>query len=213
HKEVFCRATHSLMGSRLQQIRMPRCDTAERIARTRARNRALIAMQAPIMADLQKQRAIAKVVAPLHAFGATNAQSFVDYVLVIRVFDKAPFDGRRGTKLILRGGRQLVRFSIEEPGAKLAIATNGERMHAFDRRLLEHALRRAIAAMQALGRIDLPNRLPACAVREGAAQRADARHCHQPRSIAQKLSSRNWFGLARIRFHFQTLRSITRTSP
>jgi hypothetical protein len=61
------------MAPALQQIRLACRHSLKRIAGANLRNGALVAIHAPVMAYLQKQRAIPKSVAALDAFGATNA--------------------------------------------------------------------------------------------------------------------------------------------
>ena len=69
------------------------------------------------MADLEEQGAVAEAVAALHAFGAADAEFFVNTILIIRVLDIRALDRCRRAELVLRRRRQLVRFRREEPGA------------------------------------------------------------------------------------------------
>ena len=92
-------------------------------------------------------------------------------------------------------------------------------MHAFDRRLLQHAMGGAVAAMEALGGINLPNRGAGGTVAgHGSCQRAQARHRGQARAVAQKLAAADWTLDWRRGFHCfisseisQLFRFMTRT--
>lgn len=200
------------MAHGLQQVGLAGRYAAEGVPGADFGDRALVAVQATIVPHLQEQRAIAKSVAALDAFGATNAQPLVNSIFVIGVFDVSPFDGRGGTLAIFRASIEIVRFRFEETGAELAIAANGEGVNAFHRRLLEHATGGAIATAHALLRIDLPNRaLNRAPPRHYPEQAAEACHGGHSRAVPQELAP--VLGGTFLRRGRHAIFVMTRTSP
>lgn len=162
---------------------------AERVARADFGNGAFVAIDAAVVADLKKERAVAEPVAALDAFGAPDAQLLVDRVFVIGVFDIAPLDGRSRAQTVFRPRIQVIGFRLEIAGAQLAVSAEGVSMDAFDGGLFQDAVGGAVAAPEAFLRINLPD-----SSRGGSSPR---HHSHEPAepgdggdagAVAQKLA-------------------------
>ena len=70
-------------------------------------NRALIAVQAAVMAHLQKQRPIAEIRTALDTFPAGDAKLLINAVFKIRILDKSALDRTYRTTQIFSSGIQL----------------------------------------------------------------------------------------------------------
>jgi hypothetical protein len=196
------------MAGCLEQVWMIERDAAESVAGTNPRDGAFIAIQASIMTHLKKKRTVAKAIATLDTFGATNAKLFINRVFVIRIFNESAFYCGGRAQLILGAGIQVVWGRLEITGAQLAITAQGITVDALYGGLLENAVGCAVIATQALLGIDLPD----CALRTAApgdeahqdAQTGDRGH---PRTVAQKLPACNDF--ARLRFFIHGLVNLS----
>jgi len=165
-------------------------DAAKGITGTDFRDRAFVAVNAAIMADLQEKRAVAESVAAFDTFGATDAELLVNGVLIVRIVDVGPLDGRGGAQTILSAGVEAVGLRLEVPRAKLAVAADGVGVHAFDCRLLQDTVRGTIAAAQAFLWINLPHGSCAGAMSgEGTQQTTQTGDGSHPRPVAQELPS------------------------
>ena len=145
-----------------QQVRLVGRHAAERLRGAGHGDRALVAVLAAVVPHLQVERAVAEGVAALHALAAADAQPLVDRVLEVRVFDERPPDGPGRAKLVLGAGVQRDRLGLEVAGAEIAVAAHREAVDALDGRFVQHAVRGAVAAGDALARIDLPDQLAGC---------------------------------------------------
>ena len=67
------------------------------------------------------------------------------------------FNGPRRTKLVFRRGFQRLRFRHKIPRTQIAIPAHHIGMNALDRRFIQHAMRRTIAAADTLIRVKLPD--------------------------------------------------------
>jgi hypothetical protein len=144
------------------------------------------------MPHLQVERSIAESIAPFDAFGAANAQRFIDGVLVIRILDKRALDSGSRTELILGARIQVVGRRLKISRAELTVAADGVGVHTLNGGLLEHTTRGAEAASDAFLRVDLPDRSPCRAtVRQHTYKPADAGHRRQTRAVAKKLPPGN----------------------
>ena len=83
---------------------MIRGHAVDRVSGADLGNRALVAVYAAVMPDLQEQGAIAEPVAALDTFGAADAERLVDGVFVVRVFDVGAFDRRGRALAVFRRG-------------------------------------------------------------------------------------------------------------
>ena len=163
---------------------------AEGVAGATPRDGAFVAILAAIVPDLQVKRGIAEAFATLHTLGTADAKIFVNYILVIRVLNERAFDGRGGTKLVLSSRVEFVWLGREKSRAKLAIAADGITLDAFDRRLFEHTMRGAVAAMQAFGGVNLPDGgFSAGAVYQRSAQRRQAAQRRDARAVPEELTA------------------------
>ena len=77
-------------------------DPSKRVPGADLRDGALVAIHATIMAHLEKKRPIPKPVATLDAFGATDAELFVDRVFVIGILYETTFNGSRWAQAVFR---------------------------------------------------------------------------------------------------------------
>ena len=157
-----------------------------------------------LVANLEEERSVAVIAAALHAPGAADAQLLVDRELVEGVLDVGAMDRARGAKLVLGGRGPLVGLELEEARAEVAIAAHGKGVDALDGRLFQHAGRRALAALHALVRVELPEEaLPqglSRGDRDHAAQRrraADAQ-ANQGRRQAAQGRERGFHGSGRV---------------
>src|SRR5262249_19675398 len=151
---------------------------------------AFIAVYTTVVAHLQKKRAVPEPVAALDAFGAADAQMLIDRVFIVRVFNERSLDRCGGTEAIFGAGVEVVRSRFEISRAKLAVAANRVGVNALYGRLLEHTVRRAIAATHAFLRVNLPNSgFGSASPGDYPKQTAHSRHRSHPRAIAQKLAS------------------------
>ena len=132
--------------------------TAEGIAGADFGDRAFIAIDAPIVAHLEKERAVAKSVATFNALRTPDAQLLVNGVLVIRILHIRALNCGSGTQAILRAGVEIVRLRLEIAGAKLAIPAHREGVHALHGRLFQNAVGRTVATAKTFLRINLPHR-------------------------------------------------------
>src|SRR5262249_23139405 len=140
----------------LEQIGLARRHPQKRVAGANLRDGAFVAVYATVVPHLEKERAVTETVTPLNAFGASDAQMLVDRVFIIWVFDECSLDRCGRTEAVLGTSVEIVRSRFEVPGAKLAVTTNRVGVNAFYRRLLQHAVGRAVAATHTFLRVDLP---------------------------------------------------------
>ena len=181
-------------------------DAPEGVAGTDLGNGALVAIEATIVAHLQKKGAITKPVATFDTFGAADAKLFVDGVFVVGIFDEAAFNRRSGAKAILSTGVQVVRLRLEIARTELAIAANRVSVHTFHRGLLEHTMRRAVCATNTFLGIDLPygplGRAWSC---EQTDQAARPGYGGQARAVSQEFPPRYLGSLGWLRAHWLAL--------
>jgi hypothetical protein len=117
----------------LEQVRLVHRNTTEGVTSTDLGDRAFVAVQASVMTDLQEERSVSKLIAPLDAFGATDAESLVNRIFVVWILDVGSPDRRSGALAILRTGIQVVWRRLKVAGAELAVSAHRERVHALDR--------------------------------------------------------------------------------
>ena len=129
----------------------------KRLCRAGNRNGTFIAVQTSVMADLQKQRAVAEIVATLDAFAACCAQGFIDAVFEIRILDKGSLNRAGGTNLIFSGRGKFFDFRLKITRTEIAIAADRISLYALDGRLLKNTGMLTFAARCALIRIKLPD--------------------------------------------------------
>ena len=141
----------------LEPVRLAGRYALNRIGGAGASNGAFVAVDAPVVPDLQMQRAVAEHRTAFHALGATDTERFVNCVFVVRVFDKLSFDRAGRAKLVFGGGAEFVWLWLKVSGAELAITAHVEAVDAFDRGEFQHALGRTPAALCAFPRINLPD--------------------------------------------------------
>ncbi len=115
-----------------------------------------VTVYAPIVTNLQKQRAVAESRASLHAAAAGDAQQFVDDILVVRIFDVCSPNGTGGTEFALRAGIQVLGARLKISAAEIAVAAYVIRVNAFGRRRGKDALGLTVTALYAHIRVDLP---------------------------------------------------------
>jgi hypothetical protein len=146
------------MCDRLEQIRVAGRHPTEGVARTNFGDRALVAVYTAIMPHLEKERPVAEPIAALDAFGASDAQAFIDGVLVIGIFDERALNRGGRAQTILRAGIQVIRLGFKIAGTKLAISANGESVDTFDGGLFEHTMSGTISTANTFLRVNLPHR-------------------------------------------------------
>jgi hypothetical protein len=110
------------MACGFQQIRMFSGYAPEGISWTNLRNRALVAVHAAIVADLEEQGPVPEPVASFNALRASDAKPLLYGVFVIGILDKAAFDSGSRAELVFSAGIQVIRRRFEIPGAKLTVA-------------------------------------------------------------------------------------------
>ena len=103
----------------------------KRVSRAHLRNRAVVAVDASIMTNLQEQRTISEAVAALNTLCATNTKPLIDHVFVVRILDKSSLDGGCGAQLVFRSGVQIVWRGFEIAGAKLAVPAERVTVNTF----------------------------------------------------------------------------------
>ena len=126
------------------------------IGRAMCGNRTLIAVQAAVMANLQKQRPVAEISTALDTLPAGNAKLFINAIFKIRVLDKSTLDRSNRTAQILGGGIQLEVITMIITAAKFTIAATGILMNAFHRRRRQNTFLGAAPALHTFVRINLP---------------------------------------------------------
>ncbi len=143
--------------SSLEQIGLFCCYSLERLRRTGRSDGAIITVQTTVMTHLEEEGAVTKRRAAFDALTTTDAQRFVNDIFVIGMFHKTALDRSGWAKLIFSAGVEGVWLRIEIAGAKLAVPAHGELMNAFDRRVLQHTMSRALSALYALVGVQLPD--------------------------------------------------------
>jgi len=172
----------------LEPVRLAGRHSLDRVSGAGAGDGTLVAVDTMVVSDLQMERAVAEHRAALHAFGATDAERFVDRVFVVWVFDELPLDRAGRAELVFSGGGEFVGLRLKVTGAELAIAAHVETVDAFHRRLFQHAFRRAPAALRTFPRVNLPDRAGgASAPDQTQKHTAQADHAGTTHDVAEKI--------------------------
>jgi hypothetical protein len=122
-----------LVTKGFEQVWMTGGYPAEGVAGTNLGNGALVAIQATIVAHLQKERTVTKPVTSLDTLGAANTKLLVDGVFVVGILDETALDRRSWAEAILSAGVKIVRRRFEIARAQLAIPANGVGVDTFHR--------------------------------------------------------------------------------
>ena len=172
----------------LEPVRLTCRHALDRVGGAGAGDGTLVAVDTMVVSDLQVERAIAEHRATLYAFGGTDAELFVDRVIVVWVFDELPLDRAGRAELVFSGGGEFVGLWLKVTGAELAITAHGETVDAFDRRLFQYAFRSAPAALRAFPRVNLPDRA-GCASAPDQTQKhaAQTDHAGTTHDVAKKI--------------------------
>jgi len=120
-------------------------------------DRALIAVDAAIMADLQEQGPVAELVTSESTLRAARAGLLVDGNLVVGVLDRAATNRVVRAAAVFRGGHISRSLVAQQPKAKAAVPAQGVGMNALDGRWGKNALGCAQAALNTARRVDLPD--------------------------------------------------------
>jgi hypothetical protein len=121
------------------------------------RNRTLIALQAVLLIDLQKERAVAERKTAVHTFSAADTNTLINHVFKIRTLDIAAGNCVDRTKLIFRSGISCKGLRIKKAGTEVAVAAHFEIMKTFDCRNGFDTSVRTLTAADTFVRINLPN--------------------------------------------------------
>jgi hypothetical protein len=149
-----------------------------------------VAILAAVMTHLQVERAITEVGATLDAKATPGTERLLYGVFEIRGLDKLPDNRACGTDLIFSGLIESRGIGFEVTEAEFAITTHGIAMGAFDSRGLKNACGFALAALDALTRIQLPD-LPAGTIKSGGTinDGSHDRGCTCPQQPRQEIST------------------------
>jgi len=173
-----------------KQIRLVHRHPLIRSRGTSRRYGTLVTIQTAIMADLKKKRAVSEGGASLDALATTDAESFVDGVLVVGLLDKLSFYRSGGAKLVFGAGFQHGGPQLEIARTEIAISAYSVNLNALDRGFFQYALRRTVAARHTRVRIDLPYhvRFPVLAGR-GAGHHSESRYTSSPEAVSEEMAS------------------------
>jgi hypothetical protein len=139
------------------QIRVFSRHPLKGIGRAYTGNRALVAVVALVVADLQVEGAVPKGGTPLNTFTASVAKLFIDGIFEEGFLNKLAPDGTCRAELVFGPGGQVHAVGLEVPTTQVAIAAHGIGVYALDGRGGLDTFGGAPPALGAFEGIDLPD--------------------------------------------------------
>ncbi len=143
----------------LEDIGLFRGDSGNRVGGALGCDRALVALDAQLLVDLEEEGAVAVIGAALDASGTSDAQIGIDDVLVVIIFDPFTNESGGGAEEVFGGGGESIGFGLEVTGAEVAVAAEWEDVEALDGGGVEDAVGGTSFAVDALVGVDLPDHL------------------------------------------------------
>jgi hypothetical protein len=108
---------------------------------------------------LEEQRAVSEGGTTFYALGATNAESLIDVILIVRIFYEGSLDCPCWAKLVFGARFQNGCSQLKITGTEIAISANLIKLDAFDSGIFQYTKSCASVTSYALIRIDLPHKI------------------------------------------------------
>jgi hypothetical protein len=154
-------------------------------------DRAVVAVDTKIVADLQIKRGIAKHFAGFDAFGTANAEVFLDVVFPVWIFNELAFDCAGRAKLVFGRRSQLRGVRLKIAKTKPAIAADWIRLNTLHCRGRQDAICGAVSTLRAFHGIDLPDSIFLSRPKDcQSADQTQAKGSYTAEALADELETR-----------------------